>query len=143
MQPQHIFIPFAGMMLLTLAVWLTMFYLRVGHINRTGIQPKTRADLDAFPPRAVAVSNNFQNLFELPVIFYACVLALYVLRQADHIHVICAFGFLFFRVLHSLIHCTYNHIMQRFAVYAIASLFLWVMVVRLALGVFAIASVPG
>jgi hypothetical protein len=83
------------------------------------------------------------NLFELPVIFYACVLALYVLRQADHIHVICAYGFLLFRVLHSLIHCTYNNIMQRFAVYAIASFFLWVMVVRLALGIFDAALILG
>lgn len=136
MQPLHIFIPFAGMLLLTLLVWLNMFYLRIGHINRTGVQPRTRADLDAFPPRAVAASNNLQNLFELPVIFYAVVLALYVLRQADHVHVVCAYGFLIFRAAHSLIHCTYNHIMQRFIAYAIASVFLWIMVIRLALGIF-------
>jgi hypothetical protein len=138
MQPTQIFIPFAGMLLLTMLVWINMFYLRIGHINRTGAQPKSRTDLDAFPPRAVAASNNFTNLFELPVLFYACVLALYVLNQVDYFHVACAFGFLLFRVLHSLIHCTYNHIMQRFAVYAIASLFLWIMVVRLALGILAV-----
>lgn len=143
MQPIDIFIPFAGMLLLTLAVWIHMFVLRIGHINRTGVQPKGRADLDAFPPKAVAASNNFQNLFELPVLFYAVVLALYVLRQADHLHVICAFGFLIFRIVHSLIHCTYNHIMQRFIVYAIASVFLWIMVVRLAIGIVQAASVVG
>lgn len=133
-----IVIPFAGMLLLTLLVWLRMFQLRLGHIRRTGIEPKSRADLDAFPPRAVAASNNFVNLFELPVLFYASVLALVVLNQADYIHVICAYGFLVFRVLHSLIHCTYNHIMQRFGVYAIASVFLWIIVVRLAIGIIAL-----
>lgn len=143
MQPVHIFIPFAGMLVLTLLVWLHMFYLRIGHINRTGVQPRSRADLDAFPPRAVAASNNFQNLFELPVLFYAVVLALYVLRQADHVHVACAYGFLVFRVLHSLIHCTYNHILQRFAAYAVASVFLWIMVVRLVLGIVQAALVVG
>jgi hypothetical protein len=136
MQPTHIFIPFAGLLVLTLVVWVYMFYLRIGAIQATGIQPKTRADLERLPPRAVSAANNFQNLFELPVIFYACVLALYVLNQVDYIHIICAFGFLLFRVLHSLIHCTYNHIMQRFVVYAIASLFLWVIVARLACGIF-------
>lgn len=136
MQPTQIFIPFAGMLLLTLIVWFYMFYLRIGHINATGASPRTRADLEQFPSRAVSSANNFQNLFELPVIFYASVLALYVLNQVDYIHIICAFGFLLFRVLHSLIHCTYNHVMQRFVVYAIASLFLWVIVVRLALGIF-------
>jgi hypothetical protein len=138
MQPAHIFIPFAGMLVLTMLVWINLFYQRLGHISRTGVEPKTRADLDAFPPKAVAASNNFVNLFELPVLFYASVLALFVLNQVDYIHIICAYGFLLFRVLHTLIHCTYNHIMQRFGMYAIASVFLWVMVVRLALGIFAL-----
>lgn len=135
MQPTQIFIPFAGMLVLTMLVWLYMFYLRLGHIRRTGVEPKTRADLDAFPPRAVSTSNNFVNLFELPVLFYAVVLALHALNQVDYIHIVCAYGFLLFRGLHSLIHCTYNHIMQRFGVYAVASVFLWIMVVRLALGI--------
>jgi hypothetical protein len=138
MQPTQIFIPFAGMLLLTMLVWLYMFYLRLGHIRRTGVEPKSRADLDAFPASAVATSNNFVNLFELPVLFYAVVLALYALNQVDYIHVVCAYGFLLFRVLHSLIHCTYNHIMQRFGMYAIASIFLWVMVVRLVVGICAV-----
>lgn len=137
MQPAQIFIPFAGMLVLTMLVWINLFYQRLGHIGRSGVEPKTRADLDAFPPKAVAASNNFVNLFELPVLFYAVVLALFVLNQVDYIHVVCAYGFLLFRVLHTLIHCTYNHIMQRFGMYAIASVFLWVMIVRLALGIFA------
>ena len=57
---------------------------------------------------------------------------LHQLGQVDAIHVACAFGFFAFRVAHSAIHCTYNHIMQRFTVYAIASGFLWVMALRLA-----------
>jgi hypothetical protein len=138
MQPANIFIPFAGMLVLTMLVWINLFYLRLGHISRSGVEPKTRADLDAFPPKAVAASNNLVNLFELPVLFYASVLALIVLNRVDYIHLVCAYGFLLFRVLHSLIHCTYNHIMQRFGMYAIASVFLWVMVVRLAIGIFAL-----
>ncbi len=43
------------------------------------------------------------------------------------------------RYLHSAIHCTYNHVMHRFAAYAVASLFLWIMVVRLALAALAAA----
>jgi hypothetical protein len=80
----------------------------------------------------VNASNNLQNLFELPVLFYACVLALYQLRQVDHLHVACAVGFFAFRIAHSAIHCTYNDVMHRFGVYAAASVFLWIMVARLA-----------
>ena len=131
--PQTIFLPFAGMLLLTLVVWLVMFKRRIGAIRTLGLSPKTRADLELFPAPAVNASNNLQNLFELPVIFYALVLALVQTRQADSFYVFCAFGFLVFRVAHSAIHCTYNDIMLRFVVYAIASTFLWIMVVRFAL----------
>jgi hypothetical protein len=136
-----IFVPFAGMMVLTLAVWLLMFQRRIAAIRTLGIQIQTRADLERLPAPAVNASNNLQNLFELPVIFYACVLALHVTGLVDTAHVVCAFGFFVFRIAHSAIHCTYNHIMQRFTVYAIASLFLWIMVVRLALAAVAGALV--
>jgi hypothetical protein len=130
--PSSIFLPFAGMLLLTLVVWIWMFRQRVLGMRATGIEPKVRADLDQLGPRAVNSSANFQNLFELPVVFYAVVLALHQLALVDALHVVCAFGFFVFRVVHSIIHCTYNHVMHRFTVYAIASGFLWVMVLRLA-----------
>jgi hypothetical protein len=135
MNASLIFVPFAGMLVLTLAVWILLFQRRVAGMKETGIEPKVRADLDRLPAPAVNASNNFQNLFELPVAFYACVLALHQLGLVDAIHVACAFAFFAFRLAHSAIHCTYNHIMQRFTVYAIASLFLWVMVLRLAYAV--------
>jgi hypothetical protein len=124
-------IPFAGMMLLTLVVWIVMFRRRIGAIRTLGLNPTTRADLEAFPAPAVNASNNLQNLFELPVIFYAVVLAL-LQMQVTRLDVVCAFGFFVFRIAHSTIHCTYNHIMQRFTVYAIASTFLWIMVIHFA-----------
>jgi hypothetical protein len=127
-----IFLPFAGMLLLTFAVWAWMLHQRVQGMKATGIEPKVRADLDQLGPRAVNSSANFQNLFELPVVFYAVVLALHQLGRVDAIHVACAWGFFAFRVAHSVIACTYNHVMHRFTVYAIASGFLWIMVLRLA-----------
>jgi len=130
-----IFVPVVGMFLLTLVVWVWMFRERIRAMRELGIEPQTRADLDRLGPRAVNSSANFQNLFELPVVFYACVLALVAVRAADTLVVFCAFGFLAFRIAHSFIHCTYNQVMHRFTVYAIASLFLWVLVLRLAIAV--------
>ncbi len=135
MRHSLILVPFAGMFVLTLAVWLAMFARRIAVIRASGMQPRSRADLDAFPAPAVNASNNLQNLFELPVIFYACVLALLVTEHVDTLHVACAFGFFAFRVAHSAIHCTYNEVIHRFGVYMIAALFLWTMVIRLAIAV--------
>jgi hypothetical protein len=129
--PALVLVPFVGMFVLTLVVWIVMYWHRIRAIRASGVTPQTRADLDELPPRAVNSSANLQNLFELPVIFYACVLALVVTNRVDWLDVVCGFGFFVFRVLHSAIHCTYNDVMQRFTVYAISSIFLWVMVVHL------------
>jgi hypothetical protein len=140
MNDSPILVPFAGMLLLTLVVWVVMFYRRITAIQALGVRPRTRADLELLGPAAVNASNNLQNLFELPVVFYACVLALLQTAQVDALHVACASGFFAFRIAHSAIHCTYNEVMHRFSVYAIASLFLWIMVVRLALASIVILS---
>lgn len=139
MSASLIFVPFAGMLVLTALVWVWMFHQRIGAMRRLGIDVQSRADLDKLGTPAINSSANFQNLFEVPVVFYACVLALHATGLVDALHVACAFGFLVFRVAHSVIHCTYNHILQRFAVYAIAALFLWVMVVRFAVAIVAAA----
>ena len=125
-------IPFVGTMLLTFVVWVVMYRRRIGAIRTLGLNPKTRADLEQFPAPAVNASNNLVNLFEMPVIFYAVVLAL-LQTQVSMLDVVCAFGFFVFRVAHSVIHCTYNDIMQRFTVYAISSTFLWIMVFHFAI----------
>jgi hypothetical protein len=135
MSASLIFVPVAGMFVLTLAVWIVLYQRRIAGIRSTGIELKVRADLDRLPAPAVDASNNFQNLFEMPVLFYACVLALHQLGRVDALHVACAFGFFGFRVAHSAIHCTSNQVMQRFTVYAISSVFLWVMVIRFAIAV--------
>lgn len=119
-------------MLLTLVVWVVMYYRRIGEIQSRGLTVRTRADLDRLSPGAVNSSNNLQNLFEMPVIFYALVLALHATNHVDRTHIVCAFGFLVFRVVHSAIYCTYNDIMQRFSAYVVSSLFLWAMVIRFA-----------
>ena len=54
--------------------------------------------------------------------------------QVDQIHVYCAWIFLIFRVLHSLIHCSYNDVIHRFAVYIVSCVALWVMVLRVVVG---------
>jgi hypothetical protein len=91
------------------------------------------ADMRRFHLTARNPSDNLKNLFELPVIFYAAVLYLYVTRQVDALHLGAAWIFFAFRVLHSVVHCTFNHIKLRFFLYLVSSLALWLMVIRIAL----------
>lgn len=132
-------LPMLAMMMLTLVVWIYMFIQRVrfAQSHRIDIEKfKTPADVQALiPGDDSSASNNFKNLFELPVIFYAVCLYLMVTQQVDGFYLNCAWVFLALRIAHSLIHCSYNRVAHRFAVYVLSAIALWLMVVRAFLAV--------
>ncbi len=133
MNQGSIFIPFFGMMLLTMAVWVYMYYLRLSFFKREQIAPQsvstTQKVLATVPEKINLPSENLINLFELPVLFYATCIYLYVTGRVDATYLVLAYCFLAFRVLHSVIHCTYNRVMHRFYLYSLSSLSLWAMIV--------------
>lgn len=130
-------LPMAALMCLTLLVWVYLFVRRIGYVNAHGIDAQalqTPAAVEALiPGPAAAPAHNFRNLLELPVLFYATCLYLTVFGLVDELYVNCAWIFVAGRCLHSLVHCTYNRVSHRFAVYLVSSVALWVMVVRGAL----------
>lgn len=131
-------LPMAGMMTLTLAVWVYLFVQRMSYISANKIDAqdlKTPVQVQTLiPAESSSASHNFKNLLEMPVIFYAVCLYLTVFGQVDSLHVSCAWVFLGLRVLHSLIHCSYNQVMHRFIIYLLSSIAVWVMVLRALLG---------
>ena len=139
MDPQSIFAPFFAQMLLTLVVWVYMYARRIPFIVNSGLKPEqmTPAELARLSPPAVAnPSDNLKNLFEIPTLFFALMLYLFVTQHVDGVYVAAAWVFVAFRALHSVMHCTANIIIVRFWLYAISTLALGFMVGRAALGVF-------
>jgi hypothetical protein len=133
-----IFQPFLATMLLTLIVWVYMYSRRLPFIFSNGLDAKqmTPAELARVsPPQVANPSDNLRNLFELPTVFYAVVLYLYVTKQVDTPYIIAAWTFFLFRVLHSVVHCTFNFIPLRFVLYVISAGALWVMVARATIAV--------
>jgi hypothetical protein len=134
MQPTAIFGPFFATILLTLAVWVYMYVRRIHHLRAPENRAKDPVELVQSAPPAVAnPSDNLKNLFELPVIFYALALYLFATSQVDAAHVTAAWIFFLLRVGHSAVHCTFNLIPLRFALYLVSSLALWFMALRAAL----------
>lgn len=130
-----IFGPMFVMFGLTLVVWLYMYARRLPFILGNDLQPdqlRPHVFAELQPPGVANPSDNLKNLFELPVIFYALVLYLESQGQVDSAHVVCAWLFALFRILHSLMHCTLNIVPVRFLLYLIAAAALWVMVLRAA-----------
>jgi hypothetical protein len=136
MNQRAIFAPFLSVMLLTLIVWFYMYAKRIPLIQKSKINPNTLtpAELARISPPPVAnPSDNLKNLFELPTLFYALVLYLFVTSKVNETYLIAAWVFAAFRVLHSAVHCTVNIVMLRFWLYGISALALWFMVIRAAL----------
>ena len=134
MSQSAIFGPVLATLLLTFVVWIYMYIRRISFINRNQISPKDLAVPGALaelsPPEISNPSDNFKNLFEIPVLFYALALYLFVTSQVDAIGVAAAWVFVAFRALHSAVHCTVNIVMLRFYLYFISSLAVWFIAVR-------------
>lgn len=131
-----IFQPVIAMFALTALVWAWMYYRRLSFMRAERVDPQVLALPERttvpLPESVVAPSNNLKNLFELPVLFYAGCIVASLVGAADGTFVALAWSFVGFRAVHSAIHCTVNHVMSRFAAYAVSSLVLWVMLALLA-----------
>jgi hypothetical protein len=139
MEQSRIFAPFIGVMLLTLVVWFYMYARRLPFILGSKLAPEqlTASELARIsPPRVANPSDNLKNLFELPTLFYALALYLYATHQVDGPYLAAAWVFCGFRVLHSVVHCTFNLVPLRFWLYVISALALWFVVLRVAATVF-------
>lgn len=128
-------LPLLSMMLITLLVWLTMFARRMGHLSKAGIDAQALQTPEqvaaVMPPAVAAPGNNFKNLFELPVLFYAICLYLIVVGQdSSSLIVNSAWAFVVLRALHSIVHCSYNKVMHRFLLYLLSSVALFVLVIH-------------
>lgn len=137
MTQNTIFSPFLAMMFLTLLVWVYLYIRRISFITRRKIGSQDLSVPGALaqisPPSVSNPADNFKNLFEIPVLFYALVLYLFITQQVDNVYVNAAWIFVAFRALHSAVHCTFNLIMLRFYLYLIATLVVWFMLFRAAL----------
>ena len=137
MTQDAIFSPFFATVFLTLLVWVYMYIRRISFIISRKIHstdlavPGTLAQIS--PPNVSNPSDNLKNLFEIPVLFYALVLYLFITKQVDTVYVNAAWVFVVFRVLHSAVHCTFNLIMLRFYLYLFATLAVWFIAIRAAL----------
>ena len=137
MAQTSIFGPFFATMLLTLIVWVYMYVRRIHFINSNKINPNHLAvpgTLARLSPAAVSnPSDNLKNLFEMPVVFYALALYLFVTSQVDGAYVYAGWTFAAFRVFHSAVHCTFNFVLLRFWLYAVSTVALVYVAIRAAL----------
>ncbi len=132
----NLFWPAVAMALLTCLVWVRLYAVRIPEMRRRDIRPQNIAQSAqreaAFDD--TRASDNFKNLFELPVLFYLALFVAHSSGQVGSTVVLLAWAFVVLRWLHSGIQCTYNRVMHRFTVYALGAVVLWLLWALLAYG---------
>ena len=125
--------PLLAMVALTLLVWVRLYAVRIPEMKRSRIDPQRLAgSADKHLLKDTRASDNFINLFEVPVLFYVLVLATLATGVNDGVLLALAWAFVGLRAVHSAIQCTYNRVMHRFSAYALATVSLFLYLGRLA-----------
>jgi len=108
-----------ALVLLTSAVGALMLFTRVSEMRRKRIHPQavSTSALMAARLENVQPADNFRNLFEVPILFYALAAIAVATRFVPAWLVTCAWLYVALRVLHSAIHCSYNKVYYRLAVF--------------------------
>lgn len=119
---------------LTFGVFAVMFVKRLAEFQNKDIKPQataTRARMREQLTDSAYAADNLQNQFEMPVLFYVAILLAITLLIRDPILAALAWVFVSFRILHALVHVTYNTVMHRFYLFACSTFALLALWVRL------------
>ncbi len=124
-----IFWPVITLVGLTGCIWVLMYVRRISEIWRARINPQLLAtrDMASNKLKDVSAAENFSNLFEAPVLFYAICLILFVSGEVTQLQLVLAWLYVALRALHSLIHVTYNGVVHRWAIYTFSTICLFIM----------------
>jgi hypothetical protein len=131
------FWPAFVMVLLTFSVMTRMLFSRIAAMKNNKIHPQsisTSAELAAKMPDSRA-ADNFRNLFETPVLFYAALFFAHTTQPDNHTLWALAWLYVALRVVHSIIQCSYNKVMHRFYVFFTSIWVLLAIWVMLAIGI--------
>ena len=124
-----IILPAIALVLLTAIVWVRLYVDRIGEIRQRRINPQSLATSASAGQalQRVQASDNFKNLFEVPVLFYALCALLASAQNVSAFFVVGAWVYVALRYIHSFIHLTYNRVMHRFTVYVLSTVVLFML----------------
>lgn len=131
--------PVFAMVLLQLIVTILMISGRVGIIDKEKVKINkypTRSDSAALFAPVEKYANNFQNLLELPILFYVLTILMIVSNTVSPFFLICSWVFVGFRYIHSAIQCTINNVQWRFLAFLASNLALFLAWANFAITIF-------
>ena len=132
----HLAIACLCLVLLTFGVGVRLLYVRTMEMREKRVHPQAASNSLQMAAKLqnVQAADNFRNLFETPVLFYALAA---VAIASGYTPAWLAFGawvYVGLRAAHSFIHCTYNRVMHRFAAFGVGFVLLVILWVAFIVG---------
>ena len=121
--------PVFTLILWTFAITAIMAYGRVRFTKDPQDAAHTRDLKGMMPAWVERTADNYNHLFEQPVAFYVVTLSIALMNNIEPLMVQLAWGFVFVRIIHSLVQLTINIVLLRFAIFAIG----WLIIAFMAL----------
>jgi len=125
--PQNlIFYPVIALVFLTFYVLLLLGYQRIKAVKDKTIDVKYFRLYSGYdsPEKLTLISQNFDNLLALPILFYLATVLSYVTNSVDLSLIILSWTYVISRYLHSYIHIGNNRLKYRFPVFFFSTIVL-------------------
>jgi len=132
---EQIFYPALALIIGTLAFTAMMGLTRLKAARSGSVDYrifKVYRNKENMPDTMLKISNHYDNLMTMPVLFYLLVIMIFVTENVDKAFIILAWTYVATRLVHSFIHLGQNHPLKRFFAFGVGVMILLVMAIRLA-----------
>ncbi|MGK0269626.1 MAG: hypothetical protein ACI88H_000258 [Cocleimonas sp.] len=143
-QKAAMLLPMVILVFITFGMMFWMLKLRYKAVIKDGFDPKyfrlydhTQSSVP-MPDYLAKVTQHYQNLLEMPPLFYLALILLAAFNITDTFYVILSWSFLLSRIVHSYIHTTENRVMRRKNAFIVSLVILIVLWARMAIEVVSI-----
>ena len=129
--------PMFMLVILTTVIMVLTARVRIASV-RKGTVPASYYSLmqgEEVPEFVTKTTRHFNNLFEVPTLFYAGGAVYLALDLTTQLPITCAWAFVTARVIHSIIHLSYNNVFHRLIVFGIGNfsvLLMWLAIMNAA-----------
>jgi hypothetical protein len=131
-QKALLLLPLVGMFWLTVGIALWMLKLRYRAVRKDGLNPAYfKLNKGAkLPDYLVKVTQHFENLFEMPPLFYIAIILVLLLGLNDAGYIVLSWLYLLSRLAHAYLHTSSNHVPHRRNAFILSSVILMIIWAR-------------
>jgi hypothetical protein len=128
---EQIFYPAFAMFSWISIMLFYLAYVRIQAVKGREIKFSQFKLQEGMPEKIQQVSNNVNNLFQVPLLFFMACLFLLILDKVNPLNLFLSWGFVLLRIVHSWVHISENDVNLRFFSFALGMIFLIIIYVGL------------